>query len=103
MLLLIPCHQVLELVDEEGGGQSSNSPMWDGDQLPEQQHVGKRYSWQTISGNKILGYNLHIGQRKPRVRASVATILERHCGQEKRCTQHNIFMYLCRKIASLKI
>ena len=35
-------------------------------------------------GNKYVGFtpHLHIGQRKPRVLASVATIRERHCGQE---------------------
>ena len=30
-----PCHQVLELVDQEGRGQCGNPPVWDRDQLPD--------------------------------------------------------------------
>lgn len=72
LLMPIPCHQVLELVDEKGGRQSSNSPMWDRDQLPEKHHcfvlliLGNKYSWQTIMwiilGNKYWEMDLHIGQ-----------------------------------------
>ena len=74
--------------------------------------LGNKYSWQNIRriilGNKywemdlhigqlllllyINNKDLHIGQRKPRVRASVATILERHCGQDnhRHCRKYNL-------------
>ena len=75
-----PGHQVLQLVDQEGRGQCGHPSMWDGDQLPggDGDDIGPCNFWKSPN----IKAHLHIGQRKPSVRASVATIRERHCGKK---------------------
>ena len=47
-LFQIPCHQVLELVDEEGGRQRGNPSMWDRDQLPDR-HISDYHQMRSLS------------------------------------------------------